>query len=61
MYAWLPVLRILGTQLWSGKLMWVSGAMGEFDQEGNLTDEDIKKRLIEYMQGFTEFIRRLKG
>ena len=25
-YAWLPVLRTLGTQVWSGKLMWVSGA-----------------------------------
>ena len=55
------ILRVLGTQVWSGKLMWVSGAMGKFDQEGNLTDEGVKKQLIKYMQGFTDFTRRLKG
>ncbi len=32
-YAWLPVLRVLGAQVWSGKLMWVSGAMGKFDEK----------------------------
>ena len=32
-YAWLPVLRVLGTQVWSGRLLWVSGAMGKFDDQ----------------------------
>ena len=59
-YAWLPVLRVLGTQVWSGKLMWVSGAMGKFDKEGNLTDEAVKKQLNKYMQGFADFVNRLK-
>lgn len=60
-YAWLPVLRVLGTQVWSGRLLWVSGAMGKFDDQGNLTDDGIKKQLVKYMAGFTEFIRRMKG
>ena len=37
-YAWLPVLRVLGAQVWSGRLLWASGAMSKFDAEGNLTD-----------------------
>ena len=59
-YAWLPVLRVLGTQVWSGRLLWVSGAMGKFDKEGNLTDEAVEKQLRKYMQGFADFVNRLK-
>ena len=59
-YAWLPVLRVLGTQVWSGKLLWVSGSMGKFDKEGNLIDEAVKKQLGKYMQGFADFVNRLK-
>ena len=59
-YAWLPVLRVLGAQVWSGKLMWVSGAMGKFDQEGNLEDEGVMKQLAKYMSGFAGFVQRLK-
>ena len=60
-YAWLPVLRVLGTQVWSGRLMWVSGAMGKFDDQGNLTDEGVKKQLGKYMRGYVDFVQRLKG
>jgi NAD(P)H-dependent FMN reductase len=60
-YAWLPVLRVLNTQVWSGRLLWVSGAMGKFDERGNLTDDKVKTRLKKYMTGFTEFVGRLKG
>jgi chromate reductase len=59
-YAWLPVLRVLGTQVWSGRLMWVSGAMGKFDKEGNLTDDKTKKQLSKYMKGLADFVSRLK-
>ena len=59
-YAWLPVLRVLGTQVWSGRLMWVSGAMTKFDDKGNLTDDRVKKQLIKYMDGFTDFVTRMK-
>jgi NAD(P)H-dependent FMN reductase len=59
-YAWLPVLRVLGAQVWSGRLLWVSGAMDKFDKEGNLTDESVMKQLSKYMTGFADFVTRLK-
>ena len=59
-YAWLPVLRVLGTQVWSGRLLWVSAAMKKFDKEGNLTDDGVKKQVAKYMQGFSDFVERLK-
>lgn len=59
-YAWLPVLRVLGAQVWSGRLMWVSGAMSKFDEEGNLKDDGVKKQLIKYMSGFSDFVARMK-
>jgi chromate reductase len=60
-YAWLPVLRVLGTQVWSGRLLWVSGAMGKFDDQGHLNDDGVKRQLKKYMAGFTEFTRRMKA
>jgi len=59
-YAWLPVLRVLGTQVWSGRLMWVSGAMKKFDEGGNLVDEGVKKQLTNYMGDFADFVGRMK-
>ena len=58
-YAWLPVLRVLGTQVWSGRLLWVSGAMGKFDESGRLTDADVRAQLVKYMAGFADFVSRL--
>jgi len=60
-YAWLPVLRVLGAQVWSGKLMWVSGAMRKFDEDGNLVDDGVMKQLAKYMSGFMDFVARLKA
>jgi NAD(P)H-dependent FMN reductase len=60
-YAWLPVCRVLGTQVWSGKLMWISGAMKKFDEEGNLVDDGVMKQLTTYMNGFVDFVKRLKA
>lgn len=60
-YAWLPVLRALGTQVWSGKLMWVSGAMKKFDEKGNLTDDGVKTQLTKFMAGFADFVARMKS
>ena len=59
-YAWLPVLRVLGLQVWSGRLMWVGGAMQKFDKEGNLTDDGVMKQLTKYMSGFAHFVTRMK-
>jgi NAD(P)H-dependent FMN reductase len=59
-YAWLPVLRVLGAQVWSGRLMWVSGAMKKFDDQGNLVDEGVRKQLAKYMGDFADFAARMK-
>lgn len=53
--AWLPVLRALGTRLWSGKQLYVAHASQAFDAQGQLTDEATKRRLTEFMAEFAAF------
>src|SRR5947207_8952381 len=50
--AWLPVLRTLGTNPWFGGRLLVSRAQSVFDDQGKLTDENIKKQLAQFMNGF---------
>ena len=38
----------------------MSGAMKVFDNDGNLTDEKVRKRLEAYMKGFAEFVEESK-
>ena len=54
--AWLPVLRMLGTRPYFGKILYVGQASTAFNDQGELTDAEVKKRLSDYMQGFCEFI-----
>ena len=54
--AWLPVLRALGTRVWSGKLLHVTGAAQAFDAEGRLVDEKVRQLLSELMTGFAAFV-----
>lgn len=56
--AWLSVLRTLGTKPWFGGRLLVSRAGSVFDQAGNLTDEAIKDRLRQFMQGFADFVAK---
>jgi NAD(P)H-dependent FMN reductase len=58
-YAWLPVLRALGMQVWSGRLLWVSGGMKTFDAEGNLIDPGVRKQLEKFLHGFTGFVKQM--
>ena len=52
---WLPVIRTLGMRPWfEGRLM-VSRASGLFDSEGNLTDDETRKRLSDFVTGFAAF------
>ena len=52
---WLPVIRTLGMRPWfEGRLM-VSRASGLFDGEGNLTDDETRKRLSDFVTGFAAF------
>jgi NAD(P)H-dependent FMN reductase len=56
--AWLPVLRTLGTELWSGKKLYVARAKAVFDDAGNLTDAKVTEQLTAFLQGFVTFVQR---
>lgn len=53
---WLPVLRTLGTRPWFEGRLLVARAGTLFDAEGNLTDEDTRKRVAGFIEGFAKFI-----
>jgi NAD(P)H-dependent FMN reductase len=55
--AWLPVLRTLGAELWTGGRLMVSRANTVFDAEGKLVDARIQEQLRGFVQGFVESIR----
>ncbi|MBU3029474.1 NADPH-dependent FMN reductase [Paracoccus marinaquae] len=49
---WLQVLRTLNTRpWWEGRLL-IPRAGDLFDRDGNLTDDDTRKRLAEFVAGF---------
>ena len=56
--AWLPVLRTLGVQFWSGGRLQVSRVHKLLDADGKLADEATRKLLAEFMSGFAAFARR---
>ncbi len=55
--AWLPVFRMLGARLWSGKVLYLASATQAFDAEGKLVDEKARKTLEELMAGFAAFAK----
>ncbi len=57
--AWLPVLRALGTELWSGPRIYVSNAAKAFDADGRLVDEAIRGTVARHLAGLSEFIARV--
>ena len=59
--AWLPVLRTLGTRLWTGSRLQVSAAGKAFDEDGRLLDEQVRERLKKFMAGFVAFVTRTTG
>ncbi|TVV74902.1 NADPH-dependent FMN reductase [Sphingomonas solaris] len=54
--SWLPTLRWLGTDMWNGGKLIVSGATKAFDGEGNLTDAAITARLTRFLADFVASI-----
>jgi chromate reductase, NAD(P)H dehydrogenase (quinone) len=56
--AWLPVLRTLGTQFWTGGRLQVSRAAVVFDDAGNLKDAVIEEQLKQFLAGYVAFVRR---
>lgn len=59
--AWLPVLRTLRAQLWSGGRVMVSRAGGVFDADGRIVDEKVAVALRDYMAGFVAYVRGCKS
>jgi NAD(P)H-dependent FMN reductase len=53
--AWLPVLRTIGAQLWTGGRLLVSRAGGVFDADGAIVDARTDEQLRQFMQGFVAF------
>jgi NAD(P)H-dependent FMN reductase len=56
--AWLPVLRTLGMNLWTGGRMLVPRADAAFDAAGGLADEKSRERLRTFLEGFAAFASR---
>ncbi|MBM6579281.1 NAD(P)H-dependent oxidoreductase [Microvirga sp. BT689] len=58
--AWLPVLRTLGADLWTGGRMMVSRAQTVFNQDGTLADQKIEEQLRKYLEGFVAHAHALR-
>ena len=56
--SWLPVLRHLGCQLWSGGRLAVSKAGDVFAADGTLNDDTVRTQLKAFMEGFAAFCAR---
>lgn len=54
--AWLPVLRTLGADHWSGGRLMVSQAGKAFDAEATLADDKVRERLRAFLAGFVGYI-----
>jgi len=54
--AWLPVLRTLGADLWSGKRLMLPKAGSLFDKDGHLTDEEATARLRGFVEAFAAYV-----
>ena len=55
--AWLPVMRTLGVQLWTGGRLMVSRANNVFDESGALKDPTIEEQLKQFLAGYVTFLR----
>ena len=58
---WLPVLKTLGVELWTGSRLYLSRAGQAFDANGSLADEGTRAQLVEFVQGFARFAGERRG
>jgi chromate reductase, NAD(P)H dehydrogenase (quinone) len=56
--AWLPVLRVLGTQPWFGARLVVARATSLFDESGTLKDPAIEEQLSRFLAGYVSYVQR---
>ena len=54
--AWLPILRTLGCELWTGSRLLVSRASNVFDPGGGLADAKVADALAAYLRGFVAVV-----
>jgi NAD(P)H-dependent FMN reductase len=57
--AWLPVLRTLGAQLWTGGRLQVARANNVFGEGGALKDAAIEEALKQFLAGYVAYLRRV--
>tara|TARA_R110000782_G_scaffold65347_7_gene133074 strand:+ start:3207 stop:3758 length:552 start_codon:yes stop_codon:yes gene_type:complete len=53
---WLPVLRTLGARPWFGGRLMVSRVKGAINEDGDLTDDEVRTRLRNFLHGYVRFI-----
>ena len=58
--AWLPVVRTLGADLWSGRLL-VSRASSVIDANGEIVDAATRDNLGKFVSGFVAYVRARKA
>jgi chromate reductase, NAD(P)H dehydrogenase (quinone) len=56
--AWLPVLRALGVNTFSGSRLLVSSASSAFSESGELVDDRVRSELTKFLEGFVDFVER---
>jgi NAD(P)H-dependent FMN reductase len=56
--AWLPVMRTLGVQLWTGGRLMVARANTLFDESGALKDATTEEALKQFLLGYVTYLRR---
>lgn len=59
--AWLPVLRTLGTRIYTGHKLTVSKAKDVFEEDGTIADEAIRDRLAGMLEGFVREVERAES
>ncbi len=59
--AWLPILKKLGAQVWSGGSIMMSRAPSLMDASGEYTDEATLRLLAEFVAGFAAFTQLVRG
>jgi NAD(P)H-dependent FMN reductase len=56
--AWLQVFRALGLRPWFENLFYIARAHTVFDEDGTLTDEPLRERLVTYLSGLRDYVAR---
>lgn len=56
---WLPVLRTLGVELWTGGRLMVSRAGKTFDASGTISDPAVREQVRIYVEGFVSHLTKI--